>query len=59
LANEARGIDIRPLKRLASKLLPEDSDFRRVVMKEGGVVSAVDYVAKVGTWLSILDGEMK
>jgi hypothetical protein len=50
-------VDIRPLKRLASKLLPENSTFRRIIMQENDSMSATDYAAKLGTWLSILDGE--
>jgi hypothetical protein len=42
-------IDTRSLKRLATKLLPESSTFRRVVMEENDSIPATDYVAKLGT----------
>jgi hypothetical protein len=57
LANEAQGIDIRPLKLLAARLLPEDSILRLVIMHETDFIRSTDYVAELGTWLSILDGE--
>ncbi len=55
----SREVDIRPLKRLAAKLLPESSTFRRVITEESDSMPATDYVSKLGTWLSILDGEAK
>ena len=50
-------VDIRALKRLAAKVLPENSTFRRVITEESDSMPATDFVAKLQTWLSILDGE--
>ena len=54
-----RQVDIRPIKRLAGKLLPENSTFRHVIMEESDSMPALDYVSKLGTWLSILDDEAR
>ncbi len=50
-------VDIRPVKRLAAKLLSEDSTLRHVLMEESDSLPAADFDAKLGTWLSILDKE--
>jgi hypothetical protein len=57
LANEAQGVDVRPLKRLAARVLPENSIFRRVITNEKDSMPASEFAAKLGTWLSVLDEE--
>lgn len=52
-----KDVDIRPLKRLASERLGESSLLRRVLLFEADFMSAVDYCAKLGTWLAILREE--
>lgn len=50
-------VDIRPVKRLAGKLLSEGSTLRHVLAEESDSLPVADFVAKLGTWLSILDKE--
>jgi hypothetical protein len=52
-------IDIRPLKGLATELLPSDSMLRRVLLSEADAIPADDYVCKLGTWLVILREETR
>lgn len=56
-AQQRSVVDIRPVKRLAAKLLSEDSVLRHVLAEEGDSLPAADFIAKLGTWLSILDKE--
>ncbi len=51
-------VDIRPVKRLASELLGSTSVLRRVLLSEEDMMTATDYVAKLGTWLAILDSDI-
>ena len=55
----SRSVDIRPLKRLVVQVLGEGSVFRKVVMQEGDEITAADYCAKLGTWLAILEEDLK
>jgi hypothetical protein len=59
LQREGREIDIRPLKRLSSEILSDDSMLRRVLNSEGDLIPATEFVAKLGTWLAILKEEFK
>ncbi len=51
-------IDLRPLKRLAARVLPTDSLLRRVLMSEPDQMEAIEYVAKLGTWQALLREEL-
>ncbi|MGH9918995.1 MAG: hypothetical protein ACRD6W_09030 [Nitrososphaerales archaeon] len=53
-----KAVDIQPLKRLAAEILPVDSILRRVLASEPDSMNAVDYLAKLGTWLALLREEM-
>jgi hypothetical protein len=50
-------IDIRSLKTLATEILPNGSILRAVLIREPDILSPHDFVAKLGTWLEILDEE--
>ena len=50
-------VDVRPLKRLAVRLLEDGSVFRKVITQEEDTIAAADYCAKLGTWLAILKEE--
>ena len=50
-------VDIRSLKRLAEKILPNDSILRRVLASEPDEMEAKDYLPKLATWLAILREE--
>ncbi len=50
-------VDIRPLKMLAKERLGESTLVRRVLLVEADFMSAVDYCAKLGTWLALLREE--
>ena len=56
---QENGVDIRPLKRLSSELLGNDSMLRRVLESEKDTLSATEFVAKLGTWLAILREEFR
>jgi hypothetical protein len=51
-------VDIRPLKRVASELLGSSSVLRRVMSSEEDAMPPTDYVAKLSTWLAILDSDL-
>lgn len=51
-------VNVHPLKRMAAKVLPDDSILRRVLLSEPDSLEAGEYVAKLGTWLVILREEM-
>lgn len=61
LSNEAvekrEYIDIRSLKARVAEILPESSVLRAVLTREPDTLSASDFVAKLGTWLEILNEE--
>lgn len=50
-------VDIRPLKKLSSDLLSKDSMLRRVLNSENDTIAAAEFIAKLGTWLTILREE--
>lgn len=50
-------IDIRSLKTLATEILPSGSILREVLIREPDILSLHDFIAKLGTWLEILDAE--
>lgn len=50
-------IDIRSLKTLATEILPNGSILREVLIREPDILSPHDFIAKLGTWLEILDAE--
>lgn len=50
-------IDLRRLKRLCRKVLPEASMLELVIQSEPDFISAEEYCAKLGAWLTILDEE--
>ena len=52
-------VDLRPIRRMAVKLPPENSAFRRVISGERDSLSATEFVAKLGTCLSILDSDAR
>jgi hypothetical protein len=51
-------IDVKPVKRLASELLENTSVLRRVLLNEEDVLTATDYLAKLATWLVVLDSDL-
>ena len=53
-----KSADLRRLKKLLQKMLPEGSILELVVRKESDFISAEEYCAKLGTWLTILDEEI-
>lgn len=57
MVGKLRAVDTRPLKRLASERLASDSLLRRVLLAEPDSMSAVEFVAKLGTWLVMLREE--
>ena len=50
-------LDMRSFKARVSKILPEGSVLRTVLTREPDMLSTSDFVAKLGTWLEILDEE--
>jgi hypothetical protein len=50
-------VDIRSLKRLAEKILPNDSILRKVLLSEPDSLEARDYLPKLAKWLAILREE--
>jgi hypothetical protein len=50
-------INISSLKALATEILPDGSVLRAVLIREPDILSPHDFVAKLGTWLEILDEE--
>jgi hypothetical protein len=56
---QENGVDIRPLKRLSSELLGNDSMLKRVLDSERDMIPATEFVAKLGTWLAILKEEFR
>jgi len=54
-----RLIDLKPIKRLASKLLNSQSIFRKVIIQEENMLSAKDYCVKLETWLLLLEEELR
>ena len=52
-------VDIRSVKQLVVKFLPGESTFRHVILEENDSLPAADFVAKLGTWLLILDEEVR
>ncbi len=50
-------INISSLKALATEILPNGSILRAVLIREPDILSPNDFVAKLGTWLEILDEE--
>jgi hypothetical protein len=50
-------VNIRSVKALAIKILPNDSVLRGVLTREPDILTASDLIAKLGTWLEILDEE--
>lgn len=55
---QENGVDIRPLKRLSSELLRNDSMLKRILDSERDTLSVTEFVAKLGTWLAILGEEL-
>ncbi|MGI0090440.1 MAG: hypothetical protein ACREBS_01905 [Nitrososphaerales archaeon] len=53
----AKKVDLRSLKKVLQKLLPEGSMLELVIRSEPDFISADEYCAKLGTWLTILDEE--
>ncbi len=53
-----KSVDLRRLKKLLQKMLPEGSMLELVVRNEPDFISAEEYCAKLGTWLTILDEEI-
>lgn len=56
---ERIGVDIRPVKSAAERVLSADSVFRRVLSSEPDRMPTSDYVAKLGTWLAVLREEAR
>ncbi len=52
-------VDIRHLKELAVTTLDHESLLRRVLASEPDTLSATEFVAKLGTWLAILEEEFR
>jgi hypothetical protein len=50
-------VNIRPIKSLASKLLPASSLLRKVLSSEPDDMPPSDFLAKLGTWLVLLKEE--
>lgn len=50
-------VSIRPVKSLASTLLPASSLLRKVLSSEPDDMAPSDFVAKLGTWLVLLREE--
>jgi hypothetical protein len=50
-------IDMRSFKARVSEILPEGSLLRSVLIREPDMLSKSDFVAKLSTWLEILDEE--
>jgi hypothetical protein len=50
-------VDMRPVKSVASRLLPADSLLRRVLSAEPDDLPPSDFLAKLGTWLALLREE--
>lgn len=50
-------VDIRPVKSVASRLLPAGSLLRRVLSTEPDDMSPSDFLAKLSIWLVILREE--
>jgi hypothetical protein len=53
----AKKIDLRRIKRLLQKVLPEGSMLELVIRGEPDFISTEEYCAKLGTWLTILNEE--
>ncbi|MCL4519666.1 MAG: hypothetical protein M1587_10785 [Thaumarchaeota archaeon] len=53
----AKKVDLRHVKKLLQKLLPEGSMLELVIRSEPDFVSSEEYCAKLGTWLTILEEE--
>ena len=51
-------VDLRRLKKLLQKMLPEGSMLELVLRNEPDFISAEEYCTKLGTWLTILDEEI-
>ena len=58
VASLAETVDVRPIKALATQLLPASSLLRRVLSSEPDRMPPADYLAKLGTWLALLREEM-
>ena len=52
-------IDIRRLKRFASGDLPINSQLRNVLLSEKDTLTANDFLAKMGTWMTLLNLETR
>jgi hypothetical protein len=55
---DERTVDIRHLKELAATL-DRESFLRRVLAAEPDILTATEFVAKLGTWLAILREEFR
>ena len=53
----AASVSIRPVKSLASTLLPTSSLLRKVLSSEPDDMPPSDFLAKLGTWLVLLREE--
>ena len=52
-----RPIDIRPVKRLATRHLPNSSILRTVILAEDDEIEAIEFLAKLKIWLALLRSE--
>lgn len=50
-------LNIRPIKSVAVSLLPASSLLRKVLSSEPDDMPATDFLAKLGTWLTLLREE--
>jgi hypothetical protein len=46
-------VDVRPSEELASRILDPNSSLKLVLEAEPDIVSAAEFVAKLGTWLAL------
>ncbi|MCS4538988.1 MAG: hypothetical protein HYY67_09045 [Thaumarchaeota archaeon] len=56
-SRDPRRINIRPLKELATKILPKDSVLREIILGDKDELGAEEYIAKVDIWLRLLGRE--
>jgi hypothetical protein len=52
-------VDVRPLKRFVASTLPSTTAIYAVIMGEPDEMSATDFLAKIPTWLKLVDHEIR
>jgi len=52
-------VNIRQLKAFATLRLPKDSVLREALLREPDVLTAEDFVGRIGAWLRVLEVEAR